>query len=342
MRLENGFGSIHNIDGKGVKGKRRKPFRARVSLPLDEEGKRKYRNVGYFKTEREAYEALLEYHRNPQVNKKITVLGIYEKLLKTTMSNLGEKRLTALNGYFYNGCKPIHNMDIGEVKVTHIEQLLYEKSKNIQKEYLGILNKIFDWAIKNEYVTKNYSTYLKPGDVKMAKTKKQNSDKLSTEEVKLILKLAEQNEQYADAVKVYLYTGLRATELFKIKTQNVFLEKGYIIGGFKTDKGTDRIIPIHKEIRPIIEKWMKGNNSMFLVNIPLYNRENVYGFIKKHFPHHKLHNTRHTFTSRMVKLGISDLMIKTIVGHEGGDTTSIYTHVDVEDLIKVINQFYYE
>lgn len=341
MRLENGFGSIHNIDGKKVKGKRRKPFRARISLPLDESGKRKYKTIGYFKTEREAYEALLEYHKNPnQLETKITVSEIYAKLLKTTLSNLSEKRLKALDVY-YNMIKDIHSLDINEIKVSNIEVLLYNKTKNVQKEILTLLNKIFDWAIKNEYITKNYSTYLKPGDVKMAETNKQNSTNMTLEEVNHFFKLENEGEKYADIVKVLLFSGMRVNELYKMETKNVFLKEGYMIGGIKTENGKNRIIPIHNDIKDIIKKWLKDNRNTYLVNGEGYNDANTIYFIKKQFPHHKTHNTRHTFTSRMIKLGIPEQIIKAIVGHDKGDVTQIYTHIDKEDLIEAINKLHY-
>lgn len=341
MRLENGFGSIHNIDGKKVKGKRRKPFRARVSLSLDEFGKRKYHTVGYFKTEREAYEALLEYHKNSDTSKKeITVAEIYNNLLNTSLSNLSENRLTMIKSY-YNALELLHNKKISDIKLNDIETLLYGKTKNTQKEYLTLLSKIFEWAIKNEYATKNYAKYIKAGEVKMAETKKQNSTNMDLNEVNHFIELETQGVKYADAIKILLFSGMRINELLKLKRDNVFLEEGYMIGGLKTENGRNRIIPIHNEIKPIIEKWMVDNNSKKLINISSYSNDNILKFIKKHFPHHKTHNTRHTFTSRMIKLGVSEQIIKAIVGHDNGDVTQIYTHIDKEDLIEAINKLHY-
>jgi len=341
MRLENGFGSIHNIDGKKVKGKRRKPFRARVSLELDEYGKRKYHTVGYFKTERAAYEALLEYHKAPKDSKtKITVKEIYEKLLETSFSNLSEGRLKTYRSTFKKISK-LHKMGIDEVNLNHIEDVLTNQTLILQKNMLTLISKIFEWAIKKEIVSKNYALLMKAGEVKTKASQKQNSTNMTLEEVHHFIELEKQNVRCADVVVVLLYTGMRINELLQFKKNKVFLEEGYMVGGLKTENGKDRIIPIHPKIKHIIEKWLTNNNSDLLVNAK-YTDSIILKFVKKHFPHHKTHNTRHTVTSRFVKLGVPDLMIKAIVGHDKGDVTTIYTHIDTEDLIEAMKKLNYD
>ena len=67
MRLPNGIGSVHLIgDGKN----RRNPWRARVPshVEIDEvngTAKQKYITVGYFPTEVDAIDALMNYRKNP-------------------------------------------------------------------------------------------------------------------------------------------------------------------------------------------------------------------------------------------------------------------------------------
>lgn len=45
-----------------------------------------------------------------------------------------------------------------------------------------------------------------------------------------------------------IYTGLRVGELLDIKIENLHLDKRYMIGGFKTQARTNRIIPISRKI----------------------------------------------------------------------------------------------
>ena len=78
-RLPNGFGQITEIKGKNL----RKPFRAMVTVGKTQHGKpicKPLKPDAYFYTYNEAYEALVEYNRNPyDLAPDLTVLQLYEK-----------------------------------------------------------------------------------------------------------------------------------------------------------------------------------------------------------------------------------------------------------------------
>ena len=57
---------------------------------------------------------------------------------------------------------------------------------------------------------------------------------------------------FADIVLIGIYSGFRPQELVLIRTENVFLDDGYIIGGIKTSNGIDRVVPIHPKINELV------------------------------------------------------------------------------------------
>lgn len=64
MRLPNGFGQITEIQNARL----RRPFRVMVTVGKSPEGRpivKPLQPVAYFATYNEAYQALVEYHRNP-------------------------------------------------------------------------------------------------------------------------------------------------------------------------------------------------------------------------------------------------------------------------------------
>ena len=75
MKLQNGYGTTYK-----VKGKRRKPWRVRVTIGWDDNGKQIFKNLGYFKTQAEGLKQLELYHTNPLLidNKTVTFKEIYE------------------------------------------------------------------------------------------------------------------------------------------------------------------------------------------------------------------------------------------------------------------------
>ena len=54
---------------------------------------------------------------------------------------------------------------------------------------------------------------------------------------------------------------------------------------------------------------------------------------------HRPHDTRHTCISMLTVAGVSDKVIKKIVGHKGQSVTEVvYTHFEIEELIDAINR----
>ena len=54
---------------------------------------------------------------------------------------------------------------------------------------------------------------------------------------------------------------------------------------------------------------------------------------------HRPHDTRHTCVSLLTVAGVSDKVIKKIVGHKGqGVTEIVYTHFEIVELIDAINK----
>ena len=91
-----------------------------------------------------------------------------------------------------------------------------------------------------------------------------------------------------------IYTGIRPIELAAIKTENVHLDEGYIMGGTKTKAGKDRIVLIHPQIEPLIKKDMQ-------------KRMNFYFQI--------------TTCSQAKYCEVNEYILKIIIGHEINDVT---------------------
>lgn len=78
-RLPNGFGQISEIKGRAL----RKPFRAMVTVGKTQEGRpicKLLKPESYFETYNDAYQALMEYNKNPfDFSKDITVSELYDR-----------------------------------------------------------------------------------------------------------------------------------------------------------------------------------------------------------------------------------------------------------------------
>lgn len=290
MKLPNGFGSIHLIE-KGAKKKRRKPYRARVLLGYTSEGKPMYENVGYFATQIEAYDALVAYHKNPLAKKEdITVAEVYQMLCDTSFKNLSTSRLQVFNSIYKTHIGPLYNVKVQDVKSSSIKAIITNKSPNIQKEIVGLMKKILNAAMEDEYIDKNVAELVKLNSVQQATVKKQKSKSFTDEEIKKLWVEFRTNKKNKNVpvVLFMLYTGIRVGELSGLKrVGNSF------VGGIKTDAGKNRTIPIHPDIEEVIP-YVDFNRQ----------QPTIYNYLKTYFDH-KVHDTRHTFVSNMRKNDIS-------------------------------------
>lgn len=78
---------------------------------------------------------------------------------------------------------------------------------------------------------------------------------------------------------ILLYSGMRTGEIRQLRTENIFLEQNYIIGGIKTEAGIDRIIPIHPKIKDLIIKYYESDKPFLFYNNR--NKEFSEDFFKK-------------------------------------------------------------
>ncbi len=204
------------------------------------------------------------------------------------------------------------------------------------------------YAYSEDIIEKKYTDALK------YPTADHNSRSPFTyEEIKYLWEINDNDYrvQFArDILLLAIYTGCRAEELLFIYTKNVFLDKNYIIAGLKTEAGTNRVIPIHPKIKPILEKYYNksseflfisknGKRASYAVYLKRYKRfKGKYTMIDK-----TAHCGRHTLETELQKLNVKQTIINSIIGHKNGNVASdVYNHVSLEEKIEAINLVTFE
>lgn len=196
-----------------------------------------------------------------------------------------------------------------------------------------VLNYIFKYAQKYDYIDKNYASYIKFRETLKREDKK---DKVPYTKNQMKDLFKHDNDIIAQSILVMIYTGMRPSELLQLKKENIHINERYMIGGIKTDNGKDRIIPIHECIVP----YMKDLINSEIIGMPYYtylNRYNEYKEIAKF--ECTPHSGRHTFATLANEYELNEFLTKKIMGHSAKDLTKdVYTHVDIERLIKEVNK----
>ena len=339
MKLPNGFGSVVNLGSR-----RRRPFAVRVTVGFEKiennKYRQKYKYIGYYESKEQALIALAKFNENPYNldNEKITLAEVYQRWSDRhfdRISDATKKNYVSL----FKKMKKFHQIPFKDLKNLEMQEIIDLTPKSSAPMMKTLLGMICKFALKNDIVSKDYSK-----TVEMPKAHQKAKKSLFTsDEVNLIWK--HEGNRSADMLLILLYTGMRITELLEMRSENVFLDQRYMIGGKKTENGIDRVIPIHSRISPIIERHMADKyvfqNSRGSHHIYQSIRGLLVEFMRTLGMDHIIHETRHTFISRSDKIGMDKQILKNIVGHSTSDITEHYTHRDPEDLIKAIDTFDY-
>jgi integrase len=349
MRLPNGIGSVHQInDGK----RRRKPWRARVPSHVEfnaETGRasQKYINIGYYETEKEAIAALFEYQKNPYTIEAsaCTFTDVYEMWSKKKYPTVSK---VAQNGYIaaYKRSAPLHNMKMRDIRAKEMENIMSSISggHQVQVKLKTFWGQLFKYAMEHDIVEKNYSTFVTLRD----KAPETTREAISKEDIQKLWEEIDNGNEIAEIAMIYIYTGLRATELLEATKDNVFIDKRIMIAGKKTEAGKNRRIPIHHEILPLIEKRMNEEGEQLITTLRDGKRTPVLyaNFILTYWSklmeklgaNYTIHYCRHTFATLMREAGVEEDIRKLILGHKSVDITDRYTHHSDEMLLEAIDK----
>lgn len=368
MRLPNGFGQISEIKNSNL----RKPFRAMVTVGKNEFGKpiqKILKPEGYFETYIDAYNALMEYRKNPyDLNDDITVKELYEKwsveYFKTLKGDAGVRNVKSAWSY----CGAVYFMRAKDLRARHIKACMEEGTAVVKDEIRtvtagvktrikSLFNLMLDYALEYELVDRNYARTFQISDdiIKEVEAAKRGHMIFSDDEINILLENI--NYPYVDVLLIQCYSGWRPQELGLIKRKDVDIENWWFIGGMKTNAGTNRLVPIHTKIRELVLKRYKESEELgseYLINCTdththrsnlkfTYDKyrhrfDDIRNDLKLH-EDHRPHDGRMHFITKAKKYEVDEYAIKYMVGHSIDDITEkVYTEREKEWLQKEIEK----
>lgn len=345
MRLPNGIGSVHEIkDGK----RRRKPWRARVPSHVEfnhETGKatQKYINIGYYETEKEAIEALFDYRKNPYTIEAsvCTFAEVYEMWSKKKFPTVSKIAQAGYSAAFKKSAT-LHNMKMRDIRSKEYEGIMMniEGGHQVQVKLKTLWGQMNKYAMEHDIIQKDYSEFVSTRD-KAPETKR---TAISKEDIQKLWEAIDNGNDTAEIAMIYIYTGLRATELLEVTKDKINLDERIMIAGKKTEAGRDRIVPIHRAILPFIEKRMEGESEMLITGkrsgrvIYKTFADRWEALMEQLGMSYTIHYTRHTFATLLREAGVEEDVRKLLIGHKSSDITDRYTHHSQETLVNAIDK----
>lgn len=367
-RLPNGFGSITEIKGRNL----RNTFRVRICVGKTPFGKPILKDLKpkcLFKTYNEAYEALVEYNKNPyDLDASITVSELYEKWTDDYFEKSTESyKRTITSAWAY--CTSVYNMRAKDVRARHIKGCMEEGyrietrgKKKGEKIYAtagtkakikSLFNLMYDYALEYEIVPINYArTFDISDDVRGEIEENKTPHIIFTEDELHMLWDNVDKVKFADWVVIQTYMGWRPQELSTLRLDEINMDEMYMKAGMKTPAGKQRLVPIHHKISHLIQKNIDFANeigSEYLFNDKGQTHAGSWAITYDKYasrfkkvinelhlnPDHRPHDPRMTFITRCKKAGVDEYALKEMVGHSIKDITeSTYTVRDVEWLRK--------
>ena len=360
------IGSIRFVPG------RTKPYRVAAIV------NGKNHNLGYYFTEEEADDILLEFELNPEgFKKKKTLKEVYNEWLKKRVneeivkkrrkgnSSVEEYNILRSSTFInydaaFKVLAEIHTLQFCKITIKTAEAEIHKKNPPMQKKARSLLIMLCKFAVRENITEASQLQELSLIKIEEIETSLKHFP-FSQEELDILWQNSE--DRYVQFVLMGIYSGVRPGELLNLKKEDVHLDENYFFIRTAKNENSIRAVPIHKIVKPFYHEWLNINtDSEYLINklngkklatksdyntflISYWNKtlKNLgileYTRLDGTTCQHKPHDIRTTFATRWAEQGLNPVFADKIKGHSTGKISiDVYTKPFIESLLKEINK----
>ena len=306
-----------------------------------------------FKTKTEALEYLPNLGRGgKKIDTSITFKQIYDLWLPEYRRR--GRSIKTENGYIsaMNYFRDIWYIPFREVTIDDLQECMdncpHGKATRHRMKVTG--NLLYGYAIPRGYTEDgvNRASFIFLGGEKGNGRIEFTADQIET------IKKNVGKVPYADWVYTHIYLGFRPHEFITLDIANYDRDNKSIIGGEKTEAGTNRTVTISPKIQPIIDDLVgdKDSGPLFRdsggepMSLRSYREEcflpalEAMGFDNPTDPNTGMHRytphcCRHTFATLMKNVEAPAKDKLSLIGHTSEEMLGHYQHTRIEDLRKI-------
>lgn len=250
---------------------------------------------------------------------------------------------------------------VEEVKIEHLTQFVqylaeFGLSERTQARFVASIRTFFDFLWAEGFVKASVAEFLEP-----PKLPKYLPVVLSIAEVEQMFELGidhstKEGVRNRAILEVLYACGLRVTELTTLKLSDLHLDIGYLKVWGKGNK--ERIVPLGETAIVHVRHYLNQRKQM--PNVKKQFEDTVFlsrrgtdltrqmvflivqaaaeraGILKTISPH----TFRHSFATHLVEAGADLRIVQELLGHESILTTELYTHLNIDFLVKTVADFH--
>lgn len=292
--------------------------------------------------------------------KRLTLNEAWRAILDTNPNNNVKATMYSRRKYFDLHLKrPLGRMFLHEIRPRDIENL----RSSLQKELAGrtvneafiILQSVYTWAIKQEYLPDNYVSPLT--NVKRAKIARPRTRRLHAEEFAAFWRALDKfaylkhphlvpgyHPTVVDAIKMMLFTGARSTNVRTMRWSEISLDRRvWTIPATKTKSGREYTIPLTSQAVEIIQKRYQTDAGKGDYVFPGKGDAPHLGELRNSWRSIldlagldglTMHDLRRTQGSVQADLGINLALIGEALCHSDISSTAVYTHAGTVEQLR--------
>lgn len=313
------------------------------------------RTKGGFKTKKEALDYIPELRKSEADHfTNITFQKLYERWYADHETKVGE---STMKGYAsaFNHFKPIWGLKFAVLITDDLQRCLDTGGKGRRtKELMKALgSSLYNYAKARKIVETNFAELLYVGN-----EKKGTHPAFTSKQVEQIREAAAAGDVRAIYTYCLIYLGFRPGEMLCL-TRDAYHndEEGeYLVGGGKTEAGTDRTVPISPKIKPYIyqlilkadpvlfpradgkamdDKWFRDRYFYpLLADLglqPMPDKEHPAVFVP--------YSCRHTFANLLKNVEGAGKDKASLIGHtDYAFTEKRYQSAEFEKLLDIVNK----
>jgi integrase len=271
-------------------------------------------------------------------SKRWTIDKLFEEYIKSRTDN--KARATDEGRYNNYLKKPFGNKEPKDILPLDVDRLriklLKKRSPQTVKHVLNLLTWIVNFGVKKN-LCDGLAFHVQKPTVNNIKI-----EDLTAVQLENLLKAIENadNIQAAGIMKMALFTGMRRSEMFRLKWSDIDYERGFI--HIRDPKGgQDQKVPLNGAVRELLQTHPRtgsefvfpGRNGKQRTDITRQvNRIKEKAGLPKDF--RPLHGLRHTYASMLASNGVDMYTLQKLLTHKSPVMTQRYSHLRDEALKK--------